>query len=139
MKKNNLIITVFIVLLVVALISFYTWNQLKPKGISLPPSIVSKGWFQTSGPEGGLVTCFATIKKNIFAGTYGGVFVSSDFGESWNTAYNGLDDWHVNCLVANQIGQNTSLLLAGTNHGLYYSTNEGTSWDCSNLRTDFHL
>lgn len=40
-------------------------------------------WVQTNGPCGGFVSCFAISGTNLFAGTNGGVFLSTNNGTSW--------------------------------------------------------
>jgi hypothetical protein len=35
-------------------------------------------WIQTNGPYGGGAQCFAVSSSNLFAGTYGGVFLSTN-------------------------------------------------------------
>ena len=76
-------------------------------------------------------TGLATIGNKIFAGAFrfvgrpstGGVFVSSNYGVTWDHADSGLTDHAVNALVAS--GTN---LYAGTNSGAFASTDEGASW-----------
>ena len=47
-------------------------------------------WVQTNGPYGGSVTDLGLSGNNIFAGTGGGVFLSTDNGSNWNAVNNGL-------------------------------------------------
>ncbi len=47
-------------------------------------------WIQTNGPEGGGVHCFTVIGTNLFAGTDGGVFLSTNNGDSWTPVNSGL-------------------------------------------------
>jgi len=74
---------------------------------------------------GYLVTSFAFIDTNIFAGEYygGGVFVSSDNGDDWIPMDQGLTHDTVNALAVN--GTN---IFAGTDSGVYLSTNYGMNW-----------
>jgi len=81
-------------------------------------------WIQTNGPGGGIVLSFAVSGTNLFAGTGGGVFLSTNNGTSWTEVNSGLTNPDVLALAVS--GTN---LLAGTNGGgVFLSTNNGTSW-----------
>ncbi|MBA4317168.1 MAG: hypothetical protein C0412_02100 [Flavobacterium sp.] len=71
------------------------------------------------------VNAIAFSENFIFAGTsFGGIFRSSDKGESWIEVNNGLTDINVTALI--RTGAN---LFAGTNSGkVFLSTNNGSSW-----------
>ena len=56
----------------------------------------------------------------------GTVYKSTDGGKSWNPSGNGLLDAQVNALVVNPANPNT--VYAGTDKGLFKSTNSGQSW-----------
>ena len=43
-------------------------------------------WVQTNGPYGGMIQCLAVSGTNLFAGTDGGVFLSTNNGTSWTAA-----------------------------------------------------
>ncbi len=47
-------------------------------------------WVQTNGPCSGSVTSFAVSGTNLFAGIWGGVFLSTNNGTSWTAVNNGL-------------------------------------------------
>ncbi|MCH8325796.1 MAG: regulator, partial [Bacteroidetes bacterium] len=47
-------------------------------------------WVQTNGPFGGKINSLVVSGTNIFAGTCGGVFLSSDNGANWTAVNNGL-------------------------------------------------
>ncbi len=47
-------------------------------------------WQQTAGPSGGEVNCFLVNGNNLFAGTSGGAFLSTNNGSSWTAVNNGL-------------------------------------------------
>ncbi len=90
-------------------------------------------WVQSNGPYGGDITCFAVDSTTIFAGTYsGGVFFSTNNGQSWTAAKAGLINTNTLALAAD--GTN---LYAGTEGsyggGFFVSTNNGTSWTASGL------
>jgi len=86
-------------------------------------------WKQTNGPYGGDVLSFAVIGTNLFASTDGGgVFVSTNDGESWNKVVSGLINYHIKCLTVS--GNN---LIAGTSGGgVFITTNNGISWKPTN-------
>lgn len=46
-------------------------------------------WQETNGPYGGNIFCIATNGTNIFAGTYNGVFFSTNNGSSWTSVNTG--------------------------------------------------
>jgi hypothetical protein len=64
------------------------------------------------------------VESNIFAGTYGGgVYKSSDSGNSWSQSNNGLFNSYVYALSHDQ-----SSIYAATASGLFKSTNMGGNW-----------
>jgi photosystem II stability/assembly factor-like uncharacterized protein len=71
---------------------------------------------------------------HIFAGTYsgGGVFRSTDNGDSWTPVNNGLDCGSIWSLAINPVGT----IFAGTagcGTGVYRSTDNGDSWTLANI------
>ena len=63
-------------------------------------------------------------RMNLFAGTFnGGVFLSTDHGDSWNQVNFGLLNHYVNCLAATD-----SNIFAGTADGVFRSPSNGTYW-----------
>ena len=89
------------------------------------------GWTQTNGPYGGTVTALhATPEGTLFAGTQeGGIFRSTDGGESWVPASKGLRVYEDNMLpTIFALAQERNTLYAGTGGDLFYSTNGGDSW-----------
>jgi photosystem II stability/assembly factor-like uncharacterized protein len=83
----------------------------------------SAQWVQASGPFVGRINCFAASGTNLFVGTDGGVFLSTDSGTSWTAVNNGLTDTSVYALAVG--GTN---LFARTDSGTFLSTNNGTNW-----------
>ena len=69
----------------------------------------------------------------LVAATYGnGVFVSTNDGNTWATASNGLTNRYVISLAVN-VGGSTPSIFAGTNGGgIYRSTNNGANWTTVN-------
>jgi photosystem II stability/assembly factor-like uncharacterized protein len=68
-------------------------------------------------------TTLASLGNNLFAGSFAGVFVSANAGESWTSAVSGLSNTLVNSLTTS--GNN---LFAGTYGGVFVSSNIGNSW-----------
>ena len=92
-------------------------------------------WTQINGRPGGKTynTNVLAAGDNLFVGTHGGVFLSTNNGISWSAVSNGLTDSSIQCLAVN--GGN---IFAGTNSkGVFLSTNNGISWSAvSNGLTD---
>ena len=91
------------------------------------PGSARAQWVQTNGPWGGQIECFVLdpVSGDLFAGAYrGGVFRSTDQGESWTTVNNGLSRTDIAALAANTTG-----LFAGiSGDGVLRSTDGGGSW-----------
>ena len=83
-------------------------------------------WVQTGGPLGGPVDCITASPNgtDIFAGTEGGVFRSTDGGTTWRASSKGLPgDWVMALTVAGPD------LFAGTYlNGVFRSTDNGATW-----------
>jgi photosystem II stability/assembly factor-like uncharacterized protein len=92
---------------------------------ALHTSAARAQWVQTNGPYGGDVMSITSLGTNIFIGTAGGVFESTDSGTSWQRRSNGLPAssyWETLATYGSNI-------FAGTNgNGVYRSTDSGTSW-----------
>jgi hypothetical protein len=85
-------------------------------------------WIQSDGPYGGQILSLAFSGTNIFAGTaFGGVYLSTNSGQSWAPVNNGLSNTYVEALATSG-----KYIFAGTNNGVYVSTNNGASWVWSN-------
>ena len=88
------------------------------------PSQSQAQWVQTNGPFGGCINCFAVSGTSLFAGTSGGVYLSTNGGGSWSAAGSDLTDQDVTSLAV--LG---STFFAGTNGaGVFLSSNSGASW-----------
>ena len=92
------------------------------------------GWTQTNGPYGGTVgSLHATPEGTLFAGTAeGGIFRSTDSGATWVPASEGLriyqdSMFHIFPDIS-ALAQKGNTLYAGTSGDLFYSTNNGDSW-----------
>jgi uncharacterized protein (TIGR03437 family) len=92
-------------------------------------------WTQTAGPEGATVRALLVQGSNVFAGTQGGIFRSTNDGASWTPASNGLTGQFVTALAANG-----TTLFAGTvgtsyviaSGGVFRSTDNGATWTPAN-------
>ncbi len=94
----------------------------------LAPRLLQAQWVQTSIPSTLVVTCFADSGANLYAGTDGGIFFSTNHGGSWTSINVGLSDAHVLAL-----GLSATSLFAGTiGGGVYLSTNNGANWKAIN-------
>ena len=96
----------------------------------------SFSWSRTNGPnEGSVNDLFVSLDGNLYAASFGGVFVSTDNGEIWQ--YIGLGN-----KVVTAIASYNGFLFAGTSltyslsegeNGLFISTNNGNTWQLSSL------
>ena len=89
------------------------------------------GWTQTKGPYGGTIMSLHTTPEGIlFAGTGGGgIFRSTDGGETWVSASEGLGVYEGNRLPGIfALAQKGNTLYAGTGGDLFYSTDGGNLW-----------
>lgn len=113
----KLIITTTI-LTVIALLSYnLAFSQWEPSG---------------SGIIASSVNCFIEAPDgSVLAGTSGGIFHSSDFGNNWISSSNGLSIPFDTILCFTTNGPR---IFAGTNQSVYYSDDNGTSWFSSGLQ-----
>ncbi len=89
---------------------------------------VNSQFVSTGGPSGGAVYCMYISGSDLYAGTQnGGVFKTTNNGDSWTQITNGMGTTQVNCL--NGIG---STILAGTTSGVYRSVDGGANWSAIN-------
>src|SRR5437868_15417813 len=83
-------------------------------------------WVQTNIPAKDETECLLVKGTDLFAGTFDGIFRSSDNGMSWVRVSTGLTDPYVRALL--ESGGN---LFAGTESAVYRSTDDGVSWASS--------
>ena len=96
--------------------------------IILLATLVKAQWQQTNGPTGGVITCFASIGNNTFAGSTAGVFLSTNNGLNWVAVNNGLTSHSITAMTVS--GNN--IYAATYNNGVFLSTNNGNSWTAIN-------
>ncbi len=70
------------------------------------------------------------MPATLYAGTYGGVFKSTDFGGTWAAANAGLTNLNVNALAIDPTTPAT--LYTGTYGGVFKSTDFGATWAAAN-------
>jgi|WetSurMetagenome_2_1015567.scaffolds.fasta_scaffold05047_5 hypothetical protein len=88
----------------------------------------AQGIYEQIGPEGGYIQCMVKDNQdNILAGTlFGGIFKTTNFGDSWNQIFMGHRNLDVRSLAVNSNND----YFAGTDAGGFFrSTNQGVSWD----------
>jgi hypothetical protein len=76
-------------------------------------------WSPTNGPDGGEVLVVAAVDDRIVAGTYWGIFVSDNNGDTWT---------RVSDEAALSIVATTDKLYATTLDGIMASSDDGDSW-----------
>jgi len=97
--------------------------------VALPQRNGWAQWVQTNGPYGATVNCIDTLGGNIFIGTDGGVFESTDQGTNWQKRSSGLPNTYIYSLATR--GSN---LFAGTVwKGIYRSTDSGATWNSASF------
>jgi hypothetical protein len=114
MKKNRILRSTFLTVLLVATQSMYA------------------DWQNTNCP-GRIILSLAVNGTNLFAGTSGtnpnGIYFSPDYGASWTQVSTGLTDKIIEAIAVS--GTN---LFAGPNlEGVFLSTNNGASWNPTGL------
>lgn len=78
--------------------------------------------------KGHQLTCVASWKGRILAGTREGVLLSDDGGQSWRESSEGLKIPHIRCIAHHYIVP--GLVFAGTEPaGIYVSRDGGTTWE----------
>lgn len=80
-------------------------------------------WIQTNGPSSAYVQALAYNAGSLFAGTERGVFVSTNYGDSWSTMNLGLTD-----TIVSSIATLDGNIFVGTGGGVFRSTDNGISW-----------
>ncbi|MBE0643004.1 MAG: choice-of-anchor D domain-containing protein [Bacteroidetes bacterium] len=88
------------------------------------PLLLQGQWQSAQGPEGGTINTLYRFNNFVFAGTTGGIFRSSDGGQSWTSCYGGVDPSGVYCFV-----DHGGELYAGTaEQYVRLSTDGGVTW-----------
>ncbi len=110
------------------MLSFFLRFTLSAAALSLMPSLSNAQWVQTNGPYSGFIQSLAISGTNLFAGTYDGVFRSTDNGANWTAGVNtGLTNTYVRSFAVSDTN-----LFAGTYGGVFRSTDNGANWTAVN-------
>ena len=80
-------------------------------------------WVQTNCPGGGTVKSLLVSGTNLFAGTGGGVFLSTNEGATWTAVNSGLT------YAVKAFAVSGAYVFAGTDSGVFRSSNNVRSWD----------
>lgn len=83
---------------------------------------LSAQWMQPNGPWGGQVYNLAVNKGTVFAGTYGGIFISTDNGDGWTKCNNCPIEGVVTFAVKD------SAVYAGSFGALFVTRDNGKNW-----------
>jgi photosystem II stability/assembly factor-like uncharacterized protein len=84
-------------------------------------------WIQTNGPNGGWCRCLYAFNGYIFAGSNeGGLFRSSDNGNTWNFVFN-LSSVYA-CDINGITSLGTYLFIATNSYGVYRSSDNGNTF-----------
>ncbi len=94
----------------------------------LSAGAVQAQWVQTNGPVGGNIITFVSRDSVMYAATkWGGVFVTTDYGETWTKRNAGLDKMWSYVLFDMAANEHTVWIgTAGANP--WYTTNGGALW-----------
>ena len=87
-------------------------------------------------PVSGLTSLLA-FDNYIIAGAYEGIYVSTDYGETWSTKKTGIPRTiRINCLA-----KSGNYILAGTDIGIYATTDFGNTWIFQNtgIPKNYHI
>jgi photosystem II stability/assembly factor-like uncharacterized protein len=88
-------------------------------------------------PPATVVNAFAFIPNksgspSVVASTFGEIFLSTDNGDHWHAIKNNLWAGQFWSLTAAKLSLDTSAIFAGTESGVFRSTNTGLTWDIVN-------
>jgi hypothetical protein len=100
-----------------------TWNKITPKGL---PEWIQINSIEASNHKKGTAYLAATNYKNGDFAPY--LYKTSDYGKSWSKITTGIDSEHFTRVIRED-KQDPSFLYAGTETGLYYSSDGGRMWN----------
>ena len=100
-----------------------SWTKVTPRGL---PEWIQINSIEASNHTKGMAYLAATNYKNGDFAPY--LYKTSDYGKSWTKITNGINNEHFTRVIRED-KNNASFLYAGTETGLYYSNNGGSSWN----------
>ncbi|HUN66698.1 MAG TPA: fibronectin type III domain-containing protein [Bacteroidota bacterium] len=80
-----------------------------------------------NGPGAAYIPAIAVLDSNVYAGTNGGFFRSSNKGGTWFSSTSTLPSGGINCIAGKP-----GYVFAGTQNGIYRSTDYGTTFEVVN-------
>lgn len=104
-----------------------TWANVTPKDL---PEWIQINHIRASPHQAGAAYFAATNYKNDDLKPY--IYKTSDFGKTWKKIVNGIPSDHFTRAVAGDPNR-AGFLYAGTERGIYYSANDGESWQSLQL------
>jgi photosystem II stability/assembly factor-like uncharacterized protein len=102
-----------------------TWTNVAPKASGGPKGAYVSRVVASKYAEGAAYVTFDAHRSDDY-GIY--IFATSDFGESWKPIRNGIPDSAGSVHVLREHPRNPNLLFAGTEFGLWLSSDRGASW-----------
>ncbi|CAN5636562.1 hypothetical protein BH10BAC5_BH10BAC5_01150 [soil metagenome] len=86
-------------------------------------------WFEfDSNLDDKFIISIKSMGNILFAASYGlGIYKSLDSGSTWSLCNSGLTNLYISCIIIDG-----NILYVGTNNGVFYSTNQGDSWNYTN-------
>jgi photosystem II stability/assembly factor-like uncharacterized protein len=101
------------------------WKNVFDKVKGVPKGTYVSRVVASRHAEGTAYATFDGHRSNDF-GVY--VYMTTDYGENWKAIRNGLPDDNGTVHVIREHHRNPKLLFAGTEHGLYFSVDQGARW-----------
>jgi photosystem II stability/assembly factor-like uncharacterized protein len=102
-----------------------TWTNVAPKVTGVPKGAYVSRVVASRYAEGSAYATFDAHRSDDY-GIY--IFATSDFGETWKPIRNGIPDSAGSVHVLREHPRNPNLLFAGTEFGLWLSSDRGSSW-----------
>jgi len=93
------------------------------------------GWIQKSAGFASGIRGLYAFKNFIFAGTWSGLFMSDDAGDSWNDISGNLAGKSINSVTY----VDSTIFIATQNNGMFRSSNLGIDWENISAETISHL
>jgi photosystem II stability/assembly factor-like uncharacterized protein len=104
-----------------------SWANVTPKGM---PDLGRVSQIDASAFDAG--TAYISVRRPLFDDFAPYIFKTSDYGKSWTKIVNGIrPDAYVHAVRADPMRR--GLLYAGTQHGVYISYDDGSSWQSLTL------